>query len=261
MTSDLADFAAALRRPDAPPPAGLKAWNGSDVGRRLDVHRNTFVVTLVQALGETLPVCRQALGDACFDALARDHVRAEPPRTPVLAEWGDGFAPWLATVPAAAAWPWLPGLARLERARVTAFHAADATPLPVAEVASRLADAASLGATRLVLHPSCQVVLENWGVVSLWAAHQTGDAPPQDLAVFEQDEAALVLRDDTAIGGGEVLLLPLPLPAARCAEALRQGHPLGEAVAEAGDVDLAGLLALFIRHGALVGWRTPGDDR
>lgn len=261
MSSEMADFAAALRRPDAPPPAGLKAWNGSDVGRRLDVHRNTFVVTLVQALGETLPVCRQALGDEAFDTLARAYVRADPPRSPVLAEWGDGFAPWLATVPAAAAWPWLPALARLERARITAFHAADAAPLRVAEVAARLADAEALAGSRLVLHPSCRVLMEVWGVVTLWAAHQTDGAPPQDLAVFEQDEAALVLRDDTATGGGEVLLLPLSLPAARCADALARGTPLGEAVAGAGDVDFAGLMALLIRHGAIVGWRNPGDDR
>jgi hypothetical protein len=34
-------------------------------------------------------------------------------------------------------------------------------------------------------------------------------------------------------------------------------------VAEAGaePFDLAALLALLIRHGALAGWRRPGDDR
>jgi hypothetical protein len=263
-TSEWSGFAAALRHPGTPPPPGLRAWNGSDVARRFDVHRNTFVVTLVQALGETLPVCRQALGAECFDALARAFVLAAPPDSPVLAEWGDGFAPWLAGFGPAADWPWLPGLARLERARIVAFHAADAAPLGAADIAPALVDAAQLAGMKLVLHPSCQVLQEDWGVVSLWAAHQQPEGPPQDLAVFERHEAALVLRDDTATGGGEVTLLPLPLAAARCTAALQRGRPLAEAVAEAGSapepLDLAALLALLIRHGALAGWRRPGDD-
>jgi hypothetical protein len=265
MTSEWSSFAAALREPGTPPPLGLTSWNGSDVARRFDVHRNTFIVTLVQALGETLPVCHQALGAECFDALARAFVLAAPPCSPVLDEWGNGFAPWLAGFGPAAAWPWLPGLARLERARIVAFHAADAAPLTAADIAPALANAAQLAGSVLVLHPSCQLLQEDWGVVSLWAAHQQDDGPPQDLAVFEQPEAALVLRDDTASGSGEVVLLPLPLAAARCTAALQSGRSLAEAVAEASSapepLDLAALLALFIRHGALAGWRRPGDDR
>jgi hypothetical protein len=208
-------------------------------------------------------VCRQALGDECFDALARAFVRVAQPGTPVLAEWGNGFAPWLAGFGPAAAWPWLPGLARLERARIVAFHAADAAPLIAADIAPALADTAQLAGSVLVLHPSCQVLHEDWGVVSLWVAHQRADGPPHDLAVVEEAEAALVLRDDTVHGGGEVTLLPLSLAAARCTAALQRGRPLADAVAEAGaePFDLAALLALLIRHGALAGWRRPGDDR
>jgi hypothetical protein len=107
------------------------------------------------------------------------------------------------------------------------------------------------------------VLHEDWGVVSLWVAHQRADGPPHDLAVVEEAEAALVLRDDTVHGGGEVTLLPLSLAAARCTAALQRGRPLADAVAEAGaePFDLAALLALLIRHGALAGWRRPGDDR
>ncbi|MES2718108.1 MAG: DNA-binding domain-containing protein [Pseudomonadota bacterium] len=272
MTADLAAFAQALRAPGTPAPPGLKAWNGSDVRRRFDVHRNTLLVSLTQALGDSLPVCRQALGAACFDALARGFVLAHPPASPVLAAWGDGFAPWLERSAAAAAWPWLADLARLERARVCAFHAADAAPLAPARLAAALADAPSLPASRPVLHPSCALVVADWAVLSLWAAHQ-GDALPADLAVLERPEAALVLRDDTSAASADddsgVRVLPLPLAGVAFCAALSGGCSFAEAVSAAGTgtsthagtpaFDLAGMLALLIRHGALVAWLAPGE--
>jgi hypothetical protein len=297
MTAELAAFAQALCTPGTPAPPGLKAWNGSDLRRRFDVHRNTLLVSLTQALGDALPVCRQALGADCFDTLARVFVLAQPPVSPVLAAWGDGFAPWLEGLPAAAAWPWLPALARLERARVHAFHAADAAPLAPAMLAAAWADAQSLPGSRPVLHPSCTVVMADWAVVSLWAAHQ-GAVPPVDLAVLQAPEAALVLRDETSAAADDddsgVRVLPLPLAGAAFCAALGGGCSLADAVLAAGtgaaaaadasaDIDtdtdtdtdadadadadadtaafdLAGTLAVLIRHGALVAWRAPGEQ-
>lgn len=267
----LARFASALGDPGQAPPAGLRAWNGSDVRHRFNVHRNSFVAGLVQALGETLPVCRQAVGAEPFDAWAVAFVRTHPPRTPVLADWGADFAPWAqANDHARATCPWLPALARLERARVVACHAADAAPLGVAVLARRAADSGALLQARLRLHPSCHVLRAGWTVVSLWAAHQ-GPAAPRDLAVHEQPESALVLRDDTR--GGEVLVLPLHEVAADFCSTLHAGGTLGEALAgavalamppepgaaDAPAFDLAGMLALLIRHGAITAWPTPGD--
>lgn len=276
MTSDLLDFAAALQAPGTAPPPGLKAWNGSDPRPRFDVYRNTVLVSRVQALGDTLPVCRQAVGAECVDTLARAYLQVQAPTSPVLAEWGDGFADWLTGFAPAAPWPWLPALARLERARVRAFHAADATPLGSAALAAALADVAALPRSRLTLHPSCELVVADWNVVSLWAAHQADEAPT-GLSVREQREAALVLRDDRAWqtstasdDDSGVRVLPLPLAAAEFCAALQLGCSFADAVeatAAADDddeedraaFDLPATLALLIRHGALVGWVASGD--
>lgn len=258
----LAGFAAALRAPGLPPPAGLCAWNGSDVLPRFNVHRNTFVAGLVQALGDALPVCRQALGDAAFDALARAYVDADPPRSPVLAHWGAGFAGWVrADARVAPVWPWLADLARLERARITAWHAADAPPLAADTLAALCAQAPVLAQTRFTLHPSAQVLRFDWAVVGLWAAHQ-GSTPPSDLAVHERAEAALVLRDDGL--AGEVLVLPLAPAAAAFVDALARDLSLGEAAAAGAQTDpgfdLAACFTLLIRHHALVAHASPGDQ-
>ncbi len=259
MSALLSAFAAALRAPVLPPPPGLCAWNGSDVRTRFNVHRNTFVAGLVQALGDTLPVCRQALGAEAFDALAKAYVHDDPPRSPVLSAWGQGFDAWVRAHPhAASAWPWLADLARLERARAIAWTAADAPASSAPEFAALCAQPERLARTRFTLHPSCQVLRFDWGVVDLWVAHQ-GAEPPADLAVHERADAALVLRDDAQ--DGAVLVLRLAPPAAAFVERLAQGQTLGEAAlaAPAAGVDLAACLALLIRHRAIAGHAPPGD--
>jgi hypothetical protein len=244
-------FADALLEPSRPVPAGLVTWNGSDPARRFAVYRNNVVVSLRSALADTFPVVRALAGDDLFAELARGYIRAEPPRSPVLTQYGDGFADWLARCELVAHLPWLSDLARLERARVRAFHAADAPSLAADDIATRLAEPARLPTARLVLQPSLQVVDSAFAIVSLWAAHQ-GAAQPHDV-VATQPEAALVLRIDD-----EVAVLRIPAAAAAFCRRLQQGLPLGEAAAD-DTLDLGAALALLIRHGALCAWQA-GDS-
>lgn len=238
-----AAFARALLDPQATVP-GLRAWNGSDPAARLDVHRNTVILSLVDALADTFPVVRAQLGDDCFRALAKDYVRAQPPRSPVVAHHGEQFAPWLADQPPLYTLPWLPDLARLEYARVRAYHAADAPACPLQRLHSALTTPERLPGLVLPLRPDVQVLASRWAVVSLWAAHQ-GPGRIEDVSI-DQPEAAVVLREDE-----EVVIVPVPLPTARFALALQRRRPLGEAVAEAWQgLDLPASLALLMRHGA-----------
>lgn len=248
------DFAAALLDPARPAPAGLVAWNGSDPARRFAVHRNNVVLSLVQALAETFPVIRAVLGDGAFGAIARAFVAAQPPRSPVLAHYGDGFAEALSQHEAAAGQPWLADLARLEWARVRAFHATDAPSLGADAIAAQLADPARLPQARLWLHPSVGIVGSRFAIVSLWAAHQGPDGAPETCA--DEAEAALVLRIDD-----DVAVLSIPAAAAAFVRALRTGETLGDAAAVDPDLDLGAALALLIRHGAIVAWSSAGEAR
>lgn len=241
------DFAAALLDPARPLPPGLAAWNGSDPARRFAVHRNNVVVALVEALGAGFPVVRQLVGEDFFAALAGWHVRAHPPRSPVMAEYGDDFADAIAAFEPARALPWLPDLARLERLRVRACHAADATPLPAAALAAALAEPQALAGLRFTLQPALAVLQAPQAVVSLWAAHQHDDDAAIARVVMDTPEAAIVLRQDDA-----VLVLPVAPPLADFVHRLAQGRCLGAAAAASPGLDLAGALGLLIRHGAIV---------
>jgi hypothetical protein len=254
-----AAWAEALLDRSGATPAGLVAWNGSDVARRFGVYRNNVLVSLAAVLADGFPVVRQLVGDVFFQAMAQAYLRDDPPRSPVMTEYGDGFADWLSGFEPAAGLPYLADLARLERARVRAYHAADADPLPDDALAQALAEPERLPALRLQPHPSLAVLRSAHAVVSLWAAHQAGDdlAVGEAVAALELDrpEAAVVLRghDD------EVLVLPLPAPDAAFVDALRAGLSLGEALAAAPGADVGAALALLVRQRALVRLAADGE--
>lgn len=78
-------FVAALLDPDAPYPAGLTAWNGSDPTRRFAVYRNNVISSLI----DTFPVTLALVGEAFFRAMAGVLVRQAPPRSVRLADYGE----------------------------------------------------------------------------------------------------------------------------------------------------------------------------
>lgn len=241
-------FAHALLRPDAPCPAGLKAWNGSDPAKRFAVYRNNVIVSLVDALADSFQVVQALVGEDFFRAMAAEFARGNPPRSPVLAWYGAGFADFVADFPPAAGLPYLADVARLEWLRVEAWHAADAEPLPLAEVAARLADEAALPALRLALHPSLRLLRSAHPVVSLWAAHQAEDVSSTLGAVdFTDAEAALVVRD-----GLDVAILRIEAGAAEFVDKLLRGVALGEAAEASGPFDLPATLGLLLRSGAII---------
>ena len=241
------EFAKALLDARQPAPEGLIAWNGSDVDRRFGVHRNNVVVSLVGVLADTFPVVRRLVGGEFFDAMARLYVCEHPPASPVMSEYGAGLADWIADFDPAAGLPYLADMARLERARAMAFHAADAPALHADELARCLADPARLPGLRLVLQPSLSVHVFAHGVVSLWAAHQEDDEAAIGRVDLHRAEAAIVLRPDD-----EVLVLPASLADAALLTRLQRGDRLGAAVAAAPAADLAALLGLLLQNQALV---------
>jgi len=251
-----ANFAATLLAPNLPCPAGLRAWNGSDPTVRLAVYRNNVVSSLIDAVADTFPVTQELVGEAFFRAMASVFVRQHPPRSRVLAHYGGAFADFVDGFEPARSVPYLADVARLERARVFAYHAADADPLTAERLGVAMSSGEDLDALRWVCHPSTSVVVSRHAIVSLWAAHQVnGDLSAVDPAL---PESALVVRS-----GLDVLVLRLAGGAARFVIALQTGAELADASAlaadEAADFDLPNVLALLMGHGALISVQFPGS--
>lgn len=146
----------------------------------LAVYRNTVIHGAVEALRANYPVVEQIVGDEMFEGLAVDFSEVHPPRTPVLALYGEDFAEWLQEQPWVGDLPYLPDVARVERLHVECLMAADAEP------------ARSLDTPGLKLHPAVRFNWLQMPAMSIWLAHQQ-PAP----AVIEPDwkpEGALFAR-------------------------------------------------------------------
>ncbi len=244
-----ADFAAALLDPQRPCPDGLFSANGADPASRFAVYRNNVQSSLINALTDSYPVVSQLVGDEFFRAMAQLYVQTSAPCSPLINDYGNDFAEFIEHFAPAASVPYLADVARLERLRVMAYHAADANAVEPAQIAATLGTPEALAELRIHLHPATFTLNSTYAVVALWAAHQT-DTPPQNLEPYHP-QSALVLRNAM-----EVEVFAIDVGTAAFIRSLQNDCPLGQAVADALSAapafDLSQCLALLIRHNAII---------
>ena len=237
-------FADALLNADRPIPHGITAHNAAVPARRFAVYCNNVVAGLSKALTGRFPAVEKIVGEEFFAAMARVFVMAQPPRSPLLATYGDDFPAFIAAFAPARELPYLADVARLEAARTRAYHAADAAPVGADRFAKL--DGDTVGAIRIDMHPSTEIVRSPHPIVTIWAMN-SGE---QELAPIEKwrSEDALVCRPHL-----DVEIRALPPGGAAFLLALAAGRPLGEAaeaaLADDPDFDLTGNLAGLIGSG------------
>ncbi len=188
-----AEFAAALRdpSPDAAP-TGL-----CDVSaRRFRVYRNNVRMALIEALAAAYPAVLCIVDMPFFEQMASVFIADRPARERTLNLYGAGFADFLQGFAPARDLPYLPDVARLERAVIEARHAADA---PVLDPAALAALGDGLAAARLVPHPAARLVRSDYPVADIWRAN-TGETQTAGDLVFAAGAAgALVLRPGLSV--------------------------------------------------------------
>ena len=243
-----ASFADALLNADQPIPSGITAHNASVPTQRFAVYRNNVVMGLGKALKNRFPVVEKIVGEEFFAAMARVFALKQPPRSPLLATYGDEFAAFIATFEPARELPYLADVARLEAARTHAYHAADAAPIDAGQLATF--DTCDVGNIRIDLHPSVGIVRSPYPIVTIWAMN-SGE---QELAPIQdwRGEDALVARPylevevRALLPGGAAFLL-----------ALAGGRTLGDAaeaaLADDPNFDLTGNIAGLIGSGLVRG--------
>src|SRR5467141_3887581 len=199
-------FARALLDPDLATPAVVAGPKSKAADKRYNVYRNNVTVSLINALAVAFPATQRITGVDFFRAMARFYVRAAPPRSPLLFEYGRDFPDFIERYEYAQSVPWLGDVARIERAWLDCYHAADAEPLSATALGSVPADRLA----KLVFqpHPAVRIVCSSFSSVSIFAANRNvGRAAPVN-AVDPED--ALITRpgQDVAVrhlpAGGKV---------------------------------------------------------
>jgi Putative DNA-binding domain len=227
----LPSFAAVLARglldPDHPTPAGIAGPNGKRAVKRYNVYRNNVTASLIDALASIFPAIQRITGVEFFRAMARFYVRSTPPRSSLLFEYGHDFPDFMGRYEYAQGMPYLADTARIERAWLDAYHAADVPPLRAQALRAIQPDL--LADVVFVPHPATRIVRSRFAAVTIFAANrQEGRVERIDASVPED---ALITRPDQ-----EVTVRRLPRGGATFLMQLLSGRTLGDAGASAFDV-------------------------
>jgi hypothetical protein len=180
-------------------------------------------------------------------------VAVEPPRSPVLLEYGETFPRFLRQVGEGAAVDYLADIAELEAARTRAYHAADAKPLGKGAFAKLSSD--HLASLRLKLHPSVTLLKSRFPVVSIWEAN-----------LYDNDNTIREWKQENALIARPALQVDVRRLSAGAHEffsALSNGQPVGSAiahaVANAPEFDLAECFTTLISADIVVGFEAAED--
>ncbi|WP_265518556.1 DNA-binding domain-containing protein [Nitratireductor luteus] len=240
-----AAFSAAILDPDQPKPDRITGPRGKAADKRFNVYRNNVTYSLVTALAEIFPAVARLLGEHNFRLVARDFLRAHPPRSRMVIEYGHEFAGFLAKLEPVRHLKYLPDLARLERAWLDAYHAADAAPLAPEEVGTLPPEA--LAGACFISHPAARIVRSRYAIHALFTANRGGEMPERIDA--GEPESVLITRPNL-----QVKVYKLAPGQFSFIEALMSGRNL-QAAAEAAigntpSFDLAPAIGLLIESGA-----------
>ncbi|SIS08983.1 hypothetical protein SAMN05878276_2158 [Aquipseudomonas alcaligenes] len=227
----LEEFSRALHSADAIPLHLGESGEGA-FAQRFAVYRNNVRASRTEALRQGFPVLAQLLGAEYFTALAAVFIQQHPPGSAALHEYGAELADYIAGFQPLSALGYLADIARLEWARLCAFHAADAPVLSLADI--------DLGALteRLIQplhwHPSVTLLRSEHPLYRLWASQQGAaaapnaqDWPAENVLVWRQ---GLQLRteplDVVSVQLLQLATQPNCLPAALAEHPERLGHLL-----------------------------------
>ncbi|MET0278278.1 MAG: DNA-binding domain-containing protein [Pseudorhodoplanes sp.] len=238
-------FANAILSDGAPIPATIQLASGPATTSRFGIYRNNVLSSLINALAARYPISRKILWPDTFEGAARLFMTRHPPRSPMLFDYGSDFPQFLRSIGNGPAVEYVADIAELESARVRAYHASDAAPLPREALATLSPD------TRLELHPSLSLVRSRFPIVSLWeAAQENRDADRWNA------EAALIVRPFL-----NVQVWRLPPGGYAFFSAIAGGRTVGNAAAEAmvstTQFDLAAIFNVMICAEAVTGMAAP----
>jgi hypothetical protein len=226
----------------------IRAATAARAESGLAVYRNNVMSSLIKVVAARFPTVRRLLGEDRFLESVRRFIATEPPRSPLLLDYGDAFPEFLRSIGDDSCIGQIADVGDLEVARGTAYHAADVASLPPQAFAAIPAE--RLAGLRLTFHPSVSLLQSRFPIVSLWQANQEVGvvALPQG-----RPEAALIARPML-----EVEVWNLPPGGFAFFTALRSGATTAEAAEAAMDAapdfDLAVGLSVLIKANIVTGF-------
>jgi Putative DNA-binding domain len=223
--------------------------------QRFAVYRNNVVAGLIDALRETFPVTLRIVGADFFAAMARVYVTLDPPRSPILLEYGSGFANFIEKFEPASSLPYLSDVCRIERVWLEAYHAPEAVPVELSQLEA--VPPSEIPVLQLGLHPSVRLVRSKYPALTIWKTNIDGGIPvPVDLQAGSED--VLISRPHA-----DVEIRSISRSAFAFVQAIANQSTILRAAEIALDSDpkflLSNALAVLFRAGLIVNYHTAAN--
>lgn len=132
------------------------------------VYRNTVLSGSIEALRANYPTIARLLGEEMFDCVAADYWAECPPRSPVLAHYGERLSDWLRRQSWISEFPYLADVARIDWHYIEALFSSDAQALVMGE----LHGLSEWQVLKLALHPATRFDWLKTPAMSIWAAQR-----------------------------------------------------------------------------------------
>jgi hypothetical protein len=160
---------------------------------RIDIYANAYFYRLLDCLGEDFPATLAVLGEDNFAALVKEYLLEHPPTEPSILYAALYLADFLNDHPFAERWPFIADLARLERAVLDVFHAADAPALGLETL--HAVPSEDWPALKLRTHPAVEIVHSEWRIADLLHTVEQG----REWTGPEYEEASVLVWRQNAL--------------------------------------------------------------
>lgn len=201
----------------------------------LKAHANTISHARLVALEDSFPLTREAMGDAAFNALSRAFVETPQAQRSDLNDIGRSFPKFVEEQRVEAA---LCDLAAVEWAWLESYHAAEAAPLTLANIAAL--SEADLLSLNVRLHPAARL-LPLRAALAPPLAHLAADHPAAMLVIRPESEVRLLALDAVTAGIAE-----------KCTDITTIGNLLIHASEQRSEADPTGPVLTLIGAGAII---------
>jgi hypothetical protein len=160
---------------------------------RVDIYAKAYFYRLLDCLAEDFPATLAVLGTDNFAALVKEYLLEHPPTEPSILYAGLYLADFLNDHPFAERWPFIADLARLERAVLHVFHAADAPVLSLETL--HAVPSEDWPALKLRSHPAVEIVHSEWRIADVLHTVEQG----REWTDPEHEEASVLVWRQNAL--------------------------------------------------------------
>ncbi len=162
--------------------------------QRIAIYRDSYSLSLINALGDRYEVCQKLVGEDFFKAMARHYVEQTPSSSPNLNDYGSTFPAFVADFALAKSLIYLGDVAQLEWAWHSTLHGPDSTSLDIHSLS--LLNEAEYPKLRFQLPTNSSLIASKYPIHRIWASNQLNYTNETEIDLFSGGVKLLVWRQN-----------------------------------------------------------------